>query len=48
MAHAMQGRYEGVVALAGASAALYGDWDTTYPVVVFANVTLGRHARVIS
>jgi len=42
MAHALQGRHEEAVALAGASAALYGDWDATYPVLVFANVQLGR------
>jgi len=42
MAHALQGRYQEAVALAGASAALYGDWDATYPVLVFANAKLGR------
>jgi tetratricopeptide (TPR) repeat protein len=42
MAHALQGRYEEAVALAGASAALYGDWDATYGVLAFANAHLGR------
>jgi len=42
MAHALQGRHEEAVALAGASAALYGEWDATYPVLVFANAMLGR------
>ena len=42
MAHALQGRYEEAVALAGASAALYGDWDATYGVLTFANARLGR------
>lgn len=42
MAHALQGRYAEAAALAGASAALYGDWDATYVVLVFANALLGR------
>ena len=42
MAHALQGRLEEAVALAGTSAALYGDWDATYSVLVFANAHLGR------
>jgi TolB-like protein/class 3 adenylate cyclase/Flp pilus assembly protein TadD len=42
MGHALQGRYEEAVALAGASAALYGDWDATYGVLAFANAHLGR------
>jgi adenylate cyclase len=42
MGHAQQGRYEEAVALAGASAALYGDWDATYCVLAFANAHLGR------
>ena len=42
MAHALQGRYDEAVALAGASAALYGDWDATYGVLTFANAHLGR------
>jgi TolB-like protein/Flp pilus assembly protein TadD len=42
MAHALQGRYAEAVALAGASAALYGDWDATYGVLVFAHAHLGR------
>ena len=42
MGHAQQGRYEEAVALAGASAALYGDWDATYCVLACANAHLGR------
>lgn len=42
MAHALQGRLEEGVALASASAALYGDWDPTYSVLTFANAALGR------
>jgi len=42
MAHALQGRFEEAVALADTSVALYGDWDATYPVLVFANAMLGR------
>jgi len=42
MAHALQGRYAEAAALAGASAALYGDWDATYGVLTFANAYLGR------
>jgi Flp pilus assembly protein TadD len=42
MAHAQQGRYEEAVALAGASAALYGDWDATYVLLAVANAHLGR------
>ena len=33
---------EEAVALASTSAALYGDWDATYSVLVFANAQLGR------
>jgi len=42
MGHAQQGRYEEAVALASASAALYGDWDATHCVLAFANAHLGR------
>jgi tetratricopeptide (TPR) repeat protein len=42
MGQALQGRYEEAVALAGASAALYGDWDATYVLLAFANAQLGR------
>jgi len=42
MGHALQGRFEEAVALGDASVALYGDWDATYSVLVFANAKLGR------
>jgi len=42
MGHAQQGRYEEAVAVAGASAALYGDWDATQLVLSVANAHLGR------
>ena len=42
MGHAQQGRFEEAVAMAGASAALYGDWDATYSVLALANAHLGR------
>jgi len=42
MGHAQQGRYEEAVAVASASAALYGDWDATYCVLAFVNAHLGR------
>jgi len=42
MGHAQQGRHEEAVALASASAALYGDWDATHCVLAFANAHLGR------
>jgi len=42
MGHAQRGLYEEAVALASASAALYGDWDATQCVLAFANAHLGR------